>query len=242
MRKHIAIRIVSILLLGVLITGCDKKSTDIVLEEPVVTANDNTEQGPDSERADDANNMSESKEPESEADSAFGDSYEDMPQTIMVHVCGAVICEGVYELPTGSRVVDAIKAAGGFMQDADTDFINQALVLEDGIKIKIPTEEESLASGNSQFMESADVQSDMAGITGMATGGTNESAPGDDKVNINTASEAELCNIPGIGPSRARSIIAYREEKGKFGTIEDIKNVTGIKEKFFSKIKDHIKV
>ncbi|WP_049945373.1 helix-hairpin-helix domain-containing protein [Butyrivibrio sp. AC2005] len=257
MQKHITKKFITLLLMGVLLTGCAKKSTDIVLTDPVMEeeAAENADSSK-SEGNDDATKSEESVV----TDAATGANITDngnaaseisvaakveeptRPETIMVHVCGAVLCEGVYELPAGSRVVDAIKAAGGFMQDADSEFVNQALILEDGVKIKIPTTEETLTAGTAGVSDEMNPGSDTAGITGMSTTDESSSSENGGKVNINTATESELCTIPGIGPGRAKNIISYREEKGKFGTIEDIKKVSGIKDKFFSKIKDHITV
>ncbi len=188
-----------------------------------------------------------SAEAEVQTDSAKApatDSEQAISDTIMVHVCGAVLCEGVYELPTGSRVVDAVRAAGGFTGEADSDYINQALVLSDGVKVKIPTVDETMTAlqNGEQTTGSFDQESDMAGITGMYDEEGSSSKSDDGKVNINTADETQLCTIPGIGPGRAKNIIAYREEKGRFGTIEDIMKVSGIKDKFFSKIKEYITV
>ncbi|MCR5343759.1 MAG: helix-hairpin-helix domain-containing protein [Butyrivibrio sp.] len=248
MHKDITKNFITLLLVGVLLTGCDRKDADIVLAEPETAVadsgapalEDNTEEMKNSSDTGslEADKSDEKSDNKSEEASKVEESK--APETIMVHVCGAVLCEGVYELPTGSRVVDAIKAAGGFLQDADSDFVNQATILEDGVKIKIPTVEESMATGDGAD-DTASAGSDDAGITGAVTAEA-ESSSESGKVNINTASESELCDIPGIGQSRAKNIIAYREENGKFGTIEDIMKVTGIKDKFFSKIKDHIKV
>lgn len=135
-------------------------------------------------------------------------------QYIFVYVCGAVNCEGVYELPSGSRVYQAIEVAGGLREDADKNSVNQAEVLEDEERIYVPTigEEVSLV------------------------------AEEEGKVNINKASKEELMTLPGVGESRAESIIKYREEQGAFQNIEDIMQVSGIKEGLFEKIKDLITV
>lgn len=171
-------------------------------------------------------------------------------QQIFVHVCGAVNRPDVYELPAGSRVYEAVKKAGGFAENADESYVNQAQVLPDGAKLVIPTVEEARAL----LQEGEDAV--PAGITGEQTdpgglglvaavqqesAGNGTDAP-DGKININTASEAELCNIPGIGATRAAAIAAYRKERGSFSSIEDIMKVSGIKEGTFAKIKDSIKV
>lgn len=169
--------------------------------------------------------------------------------TMYVHVCGAVKNPGVYELDAGSRVYEAIEEAGGFTEDADSSYVNQAQRLTDGVKLIIPTMEqtESLSVpdsiGTIGIVEAENEQTGTgqkdAANTGDAPDGN---AASDGKININTASEAELCNIPGIGATRAAAIVAYRQEKGGFTSIEDIMNVSGIKEGTYDKIKDRIKV
>ncbi len=162
------------------------------------------------------------------------------PQTIWVHVCGAVKEPDVYELPAGSRVYEAVQAAGGFAEDADSNYVNQVQKLSDGVKLVIPTtaQTEELAA---QEKDGAVVGVTDAGTETADSGGSPATSAGG-RVNINTASEAELCNIPGIGKTRAAAIVAYRQEKGGFTSIEDIMNVSGIKEGTYEKIKDTITV
>lgn len=163
---------------------------------------------------------------------------EDTAQTLkeeilVVHICGAVNAPGVYELPVGSRIYQAVLAAGGFCEEADRDFLNQAQMIGDGSRIYVPTKEEaSLADKDSQEF-----------ITGSAEGPVEgESITNSGLVNINTASREELCNLSGIGSGKAESIINYRMENGNFHTIEEIMNVEGIKDGLFQKIKDKITV
>lgn len=133
---------------------------------------------------------------------------------IYVYVCGAVNKEGVYELPVGSRVYEAVEMAGGFREDADTRNVNQAQVLEDEERIYVPMIGEEVQPNSEE----------------------------DGKININKASKAELMTLPGVGESRAESIIKYREVQGGFQSIEDIMQVSGIKEGLFEKIKDLITI
>ena len=173
------------------------------------------------------------------------------PQTIYVHVCGAVENPDVYELPAGSRVYEAVQAAGGFSGNADSSYVNQAQKLSDGVKLVIPTLEQTQAiaseEDNGDEIGIVGVQDNAGGqepisssVGGDAGVGQNDASDG--RININTASEAELCNIPGIGAVRAAAIVAYRQEKGGFASVEDIMNVSGIKEGTYEKIKDSIKV
>lgn len=147
---------------------------------------------------------------------------------ICVHICGAVINPGVYWLPEDSRVCEAILAAGGALPEAASDYINMARELLDGERIYLPTIDE-LAS-----QEMAVNQSGEGSLQGFELE--------DGLININTADTEALTSIPGIGESRARDIVSYREKNGLFKSIEDIMLVPGIKENTFSKIKFYIKV
>ena len=143
----------------------------------------------------------------------------------LVHICGAVKEPGVYSLPEGSRVVDAIRAAGGLTQDASERDVNQASVVADGMQIVVPTLEEVKSGGYTW---------------GAAAKGGGESEDG--LVDINTADAALLMTLPGIGQTRADAIVACREQHGSFSTIEDIMKVDGIKEGSFAKLRDRITV
>lgn len=146
--------------------------------------------------------------------------FEEMPKTeedaehIFVYVCGAVQSEGVYELPSGSRVFEAIEKAGGFRKDAVASMINLAEILEDAERIYVPTLSETEV--------------------------TKEKENG--KINLNTASKEELMSLPGVGESKAESILSYRNSQGRFRTIEELMQISGIKEGLFEKIKDYITV
>ena len=137
---------------------------------------------------------------------------------IFVHVCGEVLNPGVYKLPEGSRIVDAVKAAGGLSAEASEESVNLAEVVTDGMQVVIPNRIEAEAAAK-QMAESA------AGL-----------------VNLNTATKAQLMELPGIGESKAEDIIHYRETVGGFRTIEEIMQVPGIKDAGFRKIKDRIAV
>ena len=146
---------------------------------------------------------------------------------IIVHVAGAVKKPGIVKLKEGSRVEDAVNEAGGLEDNADISNINLAYILEDGIKIKIPTLDEKELSDNSYIIE--DIGDKVE-----------NSKSKKDKININTASESELETLEGIGASLAEKIVEYREKNGKFKNIEDIKNVTGIGDSKFEVIKNKI--
>ena len=153
------------------------------------------------------------------------------PAVVVVFVCGAVADPGVYEFPEGTRIDEAIKAAGGFLADADKNYVNLAARLTDGVKLQIPTLEE-VADGRVGQGDTYSEGSDADTNTGT----------GNALVNINTATKEQLTSIPGIGDGIAGKIIRYREDNGSFRTKEDIMKVSGIKDKFFAKIRDHITV
>lgn len=136
---------------------------------------------------------------------------------IYVHVCGQVCRPGVVALPAGSRVWEAVEAAGGLTEDAQDTAVNLAAVVQDGEKLYIPGIGESVADTS---VETAD--------SGM--------------INLNTADAGRLQTLPGIGESRAADILSYRERYGGFQTIEEIMQVPGIKESIYEKIKDKIMV
>lgn len=164
-------------------------------------------------------------------------------ETIVVHISGAVEQEGIVELKVNSRVADAIEKAGGLKDDANTNDINLAYVLEDGMKIYIPnkqeTEEKQTITKKSGVIEENKAQETTQKTSQTTVNKTNSNTK---KVNINTALQTELETLPGIGPSIATKIITYRKENGGFKTIKDIKEVSGIGESKFNNIKDLITV
>ena len=168
-------------------------------------------------------------------------------ETIVVHVSGAVNIEGIVELASGSRIANAIEKAGGIKENADMTDINLAYPLEDGMKIHIPTKEETEANKNNENTPAESyVTAASGGVNSKeATNSTQSSSTSDTsskKVNINTATQEELDTLPGIGPSIASKIIDYREQNGKFNSIEEIKEVSGIGEAKYEKIKDSITI
>ncbi|WP_165443974.1 ComEA family DNA-binding protein [Lachnoclostridium sp. Marseille-P6806] len=180
-------------------------------------------------------------------------------EKIMVFVCGAVRREGVYELPDGARVYEAVKAAGGFSDDAEQSWINQALVLRDADELRVPTREEaeewrsqgqdssgSAPDGGSRFPGESDAG--RQGVTpGVRSASKEESsaASGDGaggRINLNTADAAQLMTIPGIGKAKAEAILCYREQNGLFHSVEEVMKIRGIKAGLFEKMKPYIGV
>ncbi len=147
---------------------------------------------------------------------------------IVVHMCGSVNSPGVVRVEKGSRLMDAVMAAGGFSEDADRDYLNLAAVLKDGERIYVPSCVETA------MLSVKDV------IRGGETGGGRDEK--DNIININTADTEELMTLPGIGESRAGDIIAYRNRVGAFNNKEDLKNVSGIGESLYARIADLITV
>lgn len=142
---------------------------------------------------------------------------------IYVDIGGEVEMPGVYEVKEGTRLFEVIERAGGLTENADIDGINRAEAVIDGQKIMIN------AKGEEASIESSDTQ-------------TKSQNAAEGKVNINTATSAELQTIPGIGPSKAERIIEYRDTNGRFKSIDEIQNISGIGSKTFESIKEYISV
>lgn len=123
---------------------------------------------------------------------------------IYVHVLGAVIAPGLYQLREGDRTVDAIAAAGGFAEGADQTQLNLARIIGDGEQLVVPLMGEQLPAGESSG-----------------------------KVNLNTANAAQLETLPRVGPALAQRILDWREANGRFRSIDDLLNVSGIGTKTF---------
>ena len=173
----------------------------------------------------------------------LSDASSEEAKTLVVHICGAVSAPGVYELPAGSRIIDAVEAGGGFLPEADEACCNLAEEIVDGCQIYIMTKMESCADGQTEKKAGIQTSPD----SDMQTTDRNvrsNSAPALENglVNLNTADIAALTTLPGIGESRAKAIISYREQHGAFAQIEDIMKISGIKQAAFSKIKDKITV
>lgn len=164
---------------------------------------------------------------------------EDKEEDVMaIHVTGEVKNPGVVKVKQGSRIEDIIEAAGGLTENADITNVNLAFEVEDGMKIRIPSNDEGNENEGNIIEHYITQDSGKGVIVSEDKSSENLSLV----ININTANETELEQLPGIGASIAGRIIDYRNKNGKFKAIEDIKNVTGIGETKFEKIKDLIKV
>ena len=212
---------------------------------------DTTEKKADTEdRQNDDGSSVESRKKQAESDGSdagngteINSTGETQPEMIYVDVCGAVANPGVFQLAAGSRVFQAIEAAGGYLPEAVQNCVNRAGVLTDGQQLYILTQEEMERQGldPAEMAGASDGQMNGSAGTGQNAGLTVQ-AQQDNRININTADEAQLTTLTGIGATRAQAIISYRQENGPFAVIEDIMNVQGIKEGTFAKIKDEIVV
>lgn len=149
-----------------------------------------------------------------------------VPEKILIEIKGQVNAPGVFEMPSGSRLHDAIELAGGFLPEADDLSLNMAMKLTDEMSVFVPKAGEA---ANSPPV-----------ITQPAEAAAAAEAGG--PLNINTADETGLTTLPGIGPSKAAAIIAHREENGPFVSIEALKDVSGIGDKTFEQLKNLISV
>lgn len=170
---------------------------------------------------------SSSAELQETADPLQAETESPEPVQMFVYVCGAVVSPGVYTVDADTRIFEAIEAAGGVTKDAAEEYLNLAQPVTDGQKILVPTQEEAR-------------ELEHSGIQGLPQDAAEEAQDG--LVNINTAGEDLLMTLPGIGASKAQSIITYREVHGNFKTVEELKKIEGIKEGVFNKIKDLIRV
>ena len=161
------------------------------------------------------------------------------PQTLWVHICGYVNRPGIYEMPIDGRLYDALMAAGGFLEGANENALNLAERLKDGSRVYVP----GLSVSDTKDMAEGEERAGwVAEGTEYGQWATEGGEAKDARININTASGRLLETIPGIGPAKAQEIMAYRKENGPFETIEEIKEVAGIKDALFEKMKAFITV
>lgn len=177
------------------------------------------------------NEIKKSQESNNEVEFKLG-IKEKENKTIMVDISGEIITPGVVKLPEGSRIIDAITAAGGKTEDADLSKVNLAYILDDGVQLYIPRYNEKL--------EKEIVQTEPG--VGIIQEGINTTSKKDSKVNINTANKEKLATLPGIGEGTAEKIIEYRSKTGKFKAIDEIKKIPGIGESKFKSLKDKITI
>lgn len=158
-------------------------------------------------------------------------------EKIIIYITGEVINSGVYEMEENNRISDAIERAGGLTEKAYVKDLNLAQILEDGMKIYISNIDEM----KNQIINEEKLETEKNNLNDN-TSDNSKLLKTNKKININTATQSDLQKLPGIGESTALKIINYRKEKGKFSKVEDLKNVKGIGDSKFSKIKDLIMV
>ncbi len=145
---------------------------------------------------------------------------------VYVHVAGAIARPGLYRLPEGARVVDAVAAAGGFGGKADRAAVNLARPVSDGEQLHVPRRGEVA------------VADDPRGATGEGRGGQ----VGDGRINLNTADTTALETLPRIGPALAGRIVEWREQNGRYASVEDLLAVPGIGEKLLAGLREKVTV
>jgi len=148
-------------------------------------------------------------------------------EQIVVHVAGAVKKPGIVRIPRGSRVDDAVKAAGGFSEKADPDSVNLAQPLEDGVQVYVPRKSEPVQ-----------VEGRVGTVERTRTPSSGEQPTG--KININTATAEQLESLPGVGPAIARAIVEYRKQNGGFRSVDELLEVRGIGEKRLLQIRPFV--
>lgn len=264
-RSHIrSVRLVfSIFLLQILagLTGCEDDGTEF-LEKELVQEESTEASGMDAEQEEPKDTESEvsgkesagaaadiSQKKQNESAEEPAPEISDTPQTIYVDICGAVTSPGVYELPYGSRVFQAIEQAGGYLPEAAASYLNRAKGLSDGQQVYVPTQAEvdsqriaATQDGSEVTVENSTEKASGQKSAGEDSGEAETASSTEQKIDLNTADVSQLTTLTGVGESKALAIIAYREENGPFTSAEDIMNVPGIKEGTYEKIKDKIAI
>ena len=214
--------------------GCGQEEETVFLEQK-------EELSEEAEKTNEAEETEKSKTKESEkseeSEIEVQEKQSAVQGQICVFVCGFVKNPGVYYLNENARLYEAIESAGGFLEEADTGWLNQAEILSDGDKVRIYSKEET------QKMQEAGIKEESGTAEkSVETNRQNQQNQTQDagKVNINTASAEELQTVPGIGAAKAAAIIEYREAEGEFKSTEEIQNVPGIKGKTFEKIQPYL--
>lgn len=229
-------KIICILLLSVCVTAgaaaCGA-SREIALDDVTTASSEGATQAAEA-ATEDAAATDASGDSAAEAvgeNEAEGDATPE-PGTVCVYVCGEVVTPGVYELPEGARIYEALALAGGLGEEADLAAVNQAQELSDGMMIRIPAIGETTTQAPVQTADGGTAQAADVGNAGSTSG----------LVNINTADAAQLCTLPGIGETKAAAILAYREQHGSFASKEDLLNVSGIGESTYNNLESRIAV
>ena len=222
--------VISVILAALAMCGCGKKKqtvfTETVYSDGSGDYSERAGSGEDSGSGLKDGSTSWPEDPDRTNTSQEGAGKEDEIGTICVFVCGAVNSEGVYELPKRSRVIDAVEAAGGYSDDADTAYVNQAEYVYDTQRVEIPTKEEA----------------EMLREYDSSGSGSEESSQSDGRIDLNSADKQALMTLPGIGESKADRILEYRQIHGRFSSTEELMNVSGIGSGVYEKLKDYVTI
>ena len=208
-----------------LAAACGEKENVYFQSETSVTEAQQNEETP----VTDSTQISEENSTQTEPDTQSVQKVQS--EKCFVYICGAVNTPGVYEVTQNARLYEVIEAAGGLTEDAAEESVNQAREIVDGEMVRILTQEEAAKDGLEEAGERTET-----GVDGEAA------QDSDGRIDLNLATAAELMTLSGIGQTKADSIIRYREKNGSFSSVEEIKQVEGIKEGVYNRIKDHIKV
>lgn len=222
------------------LTGCGNREAEFLERKAAEQADDSEEYLAEKETPD---------ETDEEKDAASDSVTEpepagvtETPVRIFVDVQGAVVNPGVYELEEGSRVFQAVQAAGGCLADAAESYVNQAKSLSDGQQIYVPALSEVQEAENGKAVIAAKAPEAVGAEDADRETAEQLDKDAESRINLNTADVAQLTGLTGIGEAKAKAILAYRDSVGGFSSIEEIMNVEGIKEGTFSRIKDDIVV
>lgn len=254
--KKILIAIIVILLSGLYIISnkaVKNYNNDIITEENASSDLSEEEMNVVTEDENDTKDNGESGEENADFqdEDTIGTNQEQVNENtekIYVYVTGQVNIPGVVILNKGSRIADAINAAGGTTSKANTTKINLVYILEDGMKVNVPSNDDLKKDSNFEYItkDSGEGAGDANNLNTDSNSSCTSSNTKRERtssiVNINTATQTELETLPGIGPSTALKIINYRKENGKFSSIEDLKNVNGIGDNKFEALKKYITV
>ena len=246
MKKFLKNKFVIILSIAVLsiiyIWGSKEiKKNNFSNNEELITENEEIKKDNDIEKNEEITGQDE----EAVNDSENEEDNIETENKIFVYVTGEVNNPGVIMLSENSRIIDAINSAGGTTNNANISKINLAYVLKDGMKVNIPSKEDLKNNSNFDYitMSSGDGKNDNTSENESSLSSkSDKSSTNKSTVNINIATQTELETLPGIGPSTALKIINYRNENGKFSSIDEIKNVSGIGDSKFENIKKYITV
>lgn len=182
------------------------------------------------------------------AETGMNHSSETAPQQCYIHICGAVRYPGVYEVAEGSRLYEVIVLAGGLCADACDYLVNQAQIVTDGMQVYIPSVTEVQLLDDGTQISGPAVREAQGGNAGLisypdtASRTETERESTDTRIDLNRATKEQLMTLPGVGETRAQAIIAYREAHGGFAAVEELMEVSGIKQGVYDRLKEMIKV